>query len=370
MKEDFFEEQLPGSKVKSEIVSSYFRQWANVIMPSAKRNASKIGYLDFFSGQGKYDDGSDSTPLLILKSALSNDGVRDMLVSFFNDKEKSNVEKLEEEIKKIPNIDKLKYKPVINNVSIGGEVVEQLKKVHLIPSLVFIDPFGYKGLSLEFIGGAIKDWGCDCIFFFNYNRINAAINNPFMVENVNAIFGKSNADFLRTNTKNLFPNAREPLVLNTFFQSLKEVKGTFSLKFKFYKKNSNKTSHFLIFVTKHSLGYKIMKETMARNCIHSYGIPTYEFHSGNAAVQLDIFNNNPIGALANDLSSDFSGKQLSVEDIYDNHNIGKPYIKSNYKAALLKLEGDNKIICNPTSNNRRVILGNLTMGDKVIITFK
>src|SRR5207248_10024637 len=38
-------------------------------------------------------------------------------------------------------------------------------------TFLFVDPFGYKGLSLQLVNSVIKDWGCDCVFFFNYNRI-------------------------------------------------------------------------------------------------------------------------------------------------------------------------------------------------------
>ncbi|MDE0305699.1 MAG: hypothetical protein OXI87_12605 [Albidovulum sp.] len=31
----------------------------------------------------------------------------------------------------------------------------------LLPSFSYIDPFGYKGLSLKIVKSAIKGWGCD-----------------------------------------------------------------------------------------------------------------------------------------------------------------------------------------------------------------
>lgn len=50
------------------------------------------------------------------------------------------------------------------------------------------DPFGYKGLSWALIRSVIKDWGSDCVFFFNYSRINAGINNPIVNEHMEALF--------------------------------------------------------------------------------------------------------------------------------------------------------------------------------------
>src|ERR1700686_2009270 len=101
---DFFDEQLPNSKVKSEIVSNYFVKWARVIKGQARGRGDKLGYLDFFSGPGKYEDGADSTPLLILKKTIEDDELCKMLIAHFFDADGSNVDKLEEEIKKIPGI--------------------------------------------------------------------------------------------------------------------------------------------------------------------------------------------------------------------------------------------------------------------------
>jgi len=39
-------------------------------------------------------------------------------------------------------------------------------------------------------------WGCDCVFFFNYNRINAGINNPGVKKHMDALFGEERADAL------------------------------------------------------------------------------------------------------------------------------------------------------------------------------
>lgn len=134
----FFDAQLPGSKIKSKIVSSYFWKWAKVMVPQAKGKGDKIGYLDFFCGPGKYDDGTDSTPLLILKSVLTNSDMSSMLVTVFNDKDHENVEKLENEINQIGNISQLKHKPTFMKTAIGKDVVEELKKLILFHRLSFL----------------------------------------------------------------------------------------------------------------------------------------------------------------------------------------------------------------------------------------
>jgi three-Cys-motif partner protein len=373
MSSEFFEEQLPGSKIKSQIVASYFKQWAKIIGGIATPNfiVTKIGYIDLFCGPGKYEDGSDSTPLMILKEAVQDSRLRSILVTEFNDQDQNNIDKLQSEIDKIDGIDKLKYKPSLGNQTVGSEVVEEMKKMALIPSLIFIDPWGYKGLSLNLVGSVIKDWGCDCIFFFNYNRINAAVTNSFMEDHVNSLFGKDVADNLRQQVPALSPDQREELVVRTFMECLKTVKGQYSIKFKFLQEDGNKTSHFLILVSKNVLAYHVMKEIMAGNCPTDDGIPTYTYDPRQRGdiVHNSLFGDTmgPMADFRAELISYFKGRKLTVEQIYQEHNIGRPYIKANYKTALLRLENEGRISCDPPK--RRQWKGNPTMGDKVIVTF-
>src|SRR5829696_8363953 len=89
MSKSFFYEQLPGSKIKTNIVSNYFWKWAKVMVAKVKGKRNKIGYIDFFCGPGTYEDGSDSTPVQIIKIALNNSDISQMLVSIFNDKDEA-----------------------------------------------------------------------------------------------------------------------------------------------------------------------------------------------------------------------------------------------------------------------------------------
>jgi hypothetical protein len=55
--------------------------------------------------------------------------------------------------------------------------------------------------TMRLIRATLKDWGCDCIFFFNYNRINPGIGNLSVEEHMDALFGKKRADALRDRFK-------------------------------------------------------------------------------------------------------------------------------------------------------------------------
>ena len=367
----FFDESRDNSLVKAEIVAKYFWAWAKVIIPTAKKWSNKIAYIDLFSGPGRYQDGSKSTPLLILERAIADPEMSQMLVTLFNDKDSDNTQSLDQAIKLIPNIGTLKHTPIVVNQEVGEEIVEAIKKINYVPTLFFIDPWGYKGLSLELIGAVIKDWGCDCIFFFNYNRINMGLPNVAVDKHMNSLFGQQRADALRGQLRKLQqPYERELVIVEAISQALKEIGGNYVLPFCFKTDTGIRTSHHLIFVSKNVLGYSIMKEIMAKESSSTeQGVPLFEYNSATQYQPLLFELSRPLDDLENMLLNKFADQTLTMEAIYNQHHVGKRYISKNYKEALRKLEQQGKIIVDPPASKRRKYKGEITFGEQVKVTF-
>lgn len=366
----FFDESRDNSLVKAEIVAKYFWAWAKVIIPRAKKSSNKIAYIDLFSGPGSYQDGSKSTPLLILERAIADPGMSQMLVTLFNDKDSNNTQSLQQAIASIPDISRLKYNPIVLNEEVGEEIVQEIKQINdNVPTLFFIDPWGYKGLSLKLISSLIKDWGCDCIFFFNYNRINPGLNNPKVKEHMNELFGKERVNILSQELKSMSTEQRELKIVEAICEALKEVGGSHVQDFCFKNATGNRTSHYLIFVSKNSVGHSIIKDIMAKkSSIFDRGVPSFEYNPA-PAIQLSLFDIKPPDELENMLLDEFAGQTLTMEEIYNQHNVGKRYISKNYKAALRKLEQQGKIIVDPPASTRKKSKGEITFADKVRVTF-
>jgi three-Cys-motif partner protein len=181
------------------------------------------------------------------------------LVTLFNDRDARNVGKLREAIDALPGIETLKHKPQISNDVVGEEIAKKFAAINLVPTFFFVDPWGYKGLSLGLINSVLQNWGCDCVFFFNYNRVNMGLNNVAVKEHMDALFGTQRADLLRARLSGLGPEDREMLIVEELSQALKEMGAAFVLPFTFKNERSDRTTHHLIFATKHFKGYEIMK---------------------------------------------------------------------------------------------------------------
>jgi len=143
----FFNEVKSQSLIKKEIVVKYFDAWAKIM----NKRSDRLGYIDLFSGPGNYEDGTDSTPIAIMKLILKNNDYRNKFVTVFNDKNKRYIGKLESAISNLENIKSLKYEPIFLNLELDIQTSDIFAATSIIPSLIFIDPWGYKGVTQKLL---------------------------------------------------------------------------------------------------------------------------------------------------------------------------------------------------------------------------
>jgi three-Cys-motif partner protein len=360
----FFVEGADHSNVKTTIATKYFFTWADII--ARKTRLNRIAYVDLYAGPGRFMDGTKSTPLLILERAIADSRMRDMLVTIFNDGKPAHAESLEATINALPGIDTLKYAPKIHNNAVGPGTVEAFGKP-LVPTFAFIDPYGYKGLSLGLVNAIIKDWGCECLFFFNYNRINPGINNPTVTKHMEGLFGAERLDSLRVAIEKRSPADREVLVMASLAEALKALGGKFVLPFRFKMPDTDRTSHYLIFVSKNFLGYDIMRAVMAKASSYAVeGVPSFEY---TTRPPLFMPDGRTITALAEALTTDLAGTAMSFGEVFKQHSEDKLYVMPNYREALLRLEEAKRVTMIPPAAERRPYKGRPSLPEDVIVTF-
>lgn len=370
MDQSFFEESREQSVIKARIIAKYFWAWAKVIIPTAKKHDNRIAYIDLFAGPGRYKDGTISTPLKVLEQAIADSDMRQMLVTLFNDKDSENALGLESAIDQIPGIERLRYKPQVQNQEVGTEIVQLFSKMKMIPTFFFVDPWGYKGLSLGLINSVLKNWGCDCVFFFNYNRVSMGLSNEAVKEHMDVLFGEERAERVREKLTGLRPEERETLIVEELSEALKEMGGKFVLPFTFRNDVGTRTTHHLIYVSKAFLGYEIMKEIMAQESSETdQGVPSFRYSPASERYPLLFELTTPLADLENELSARFAGRTLTMNDVYMEHSVGRPFIKRNYKRALNDLEAAGKVKADPPAKDRKPRMGERTFADHVKVTF-
>jgi three-Cys-motif partner protein len=363
----FFTDQSQQSRTKAQIVSKYFNAWSRAICRAARSRGEVIQYVDLFSGPGRYDDGSDSTPILVLKHAIANPNLHPLFHAVFNDADPDKASQLREAIKDLQGIKLLKHPPVVHSEPVDYQIARLFERQHLPPTLTFADPFGYKGLSMRLIRGALKDWGCEIIFFFNFNRVNAAIYHPNDgVENhVCQLFEEYDAASVRDRLADLQPHEREGRLMEELAAAIKRQHAQYVLQFRFLNDSASRTSHHLVFATKSTLGCKIMKEIMAKESSWADGgLPSYT--CSPKPVQRSLFDSvrDPAAELAEELPKLFAGRELTVGEIYRKHGLERQHKEHHYKDALRRLEAAGKVT---VYSAKRRPAG--TMADHVTIRF-
>lgn len=370
-KEQFFVHQSEQSMVKAKIVSSYFTAWSRIMCQNWSRSIP-VGYVDLFSGPGVYQDGKESVPIMLIKTVLSDLRLCNRFWFYFNDQDENNISDLKSAIASIDVDNKLEGKIQYSVRTVDEQYADAIRINSRGPILSFVDPFGYKGLTVGLINKLIENNGSDCIFFFNYNRINMALSsNTKFDEYLEGIFGQKRVEVLKEELKDLPAEEREPVVLNALMAALKENNAINALPFKFYSTEMLRTSHFIIFVSKSKLGCSIMKQIMYANSAKDVdGVASFEFKDsknfGNKYEQLTIFD-RPLDALCEEVYEMCKSKDIKVKSICEKYDtdFSNYFVSRNVKDALIRLEEQNKIIV--TGRKQKQRKGKLNMPDDAIV---
>jgi hypothetical protein len=159
---------------------------------------------------------------------------------------------------------------------------------------------------------------------------------------------------------------REASIIEAISNALNPDANRFVLPFRFKRPDGTRTSHHLIFVTKHVKGYEIMKEIMAHESSSTtQGVASFEYNPAVLRQGLLFELSRPLDELGDVLLAQFAGKTLTVKEIYDKHHVGRPFIKANYKAVLRQLEQVGRLNADPPARARKKD----TLADHVRITF-
>lgn len=341
---DFFNEQRNASKIKTAIVVKYFKPWLEIM---TKRNP-KVGYVDLFSGPGKYvsdaDEEVSSTPLLILDLVAQHPALTSKLHLRFNDANAEHASCLREAMSMHPA-----WPLVEQRVSISNERItaEQLKSwVLSYPALYFLDPFGYGGFTFDDLNAIVRRHGNDVLFFFNFNRFNLELNhkNDKIKRQPEILLGGQSYHDLQDKLTGVDTSAERQQVITDHLWTQLERGGEphhFVVPFEFKFKDRDRTSHYLVFVSKNRYARKIIREVMAGLRSNRAG-GNFEYNPHEQGGTLF----DPHFSLGEDLRRMFTGKTLTVEKIIAEHDLAfprSPYIEKDYKDALKQLRSTDHL---------------------------
>ena len=352
---NFFEKQTLSSRVKASIVSEYFPKYCKIIVK--RHMPERIGYFDLFAGPGMYEDGNYSTPLLIAKNCFNDNMLKQKVWMVFNDKEYSA--QLKENFLKLYPNDSFAFKPHFGHSTVGEceEIDKFITKNYMkngkneCPSVLFIDPFGYKGIDTSILSEFLNYWGNELFIFINTKRINPALENDKFEPLMRCLFPQSYNTLKTLVREKRWVSERLQFIIDNLGNEYKKLLGgnVYYTAFKFQEEDVETTSHFILHLTKSKRGFDLIKQIyndFANVGTIFDGINTYTFDVKkitNPVEELfDVASEN-IDVLKEKIYAAFKGKQLSAFDLFEEHQQKELYCRKHYTEALRRLVSEGKL---------------------------
>jgi three-Cys-motif partner protein len=349
---DFFEKLRAGSLVKQKIVVDYFIAYNRVLAPKRE----KVGYADLFAGPGAYTSRSgkkdDSIPVLICQQVVRDDLFRRKVHLWFNEGDAANYLELNAAVNSVSGIETLRYKPKVGNKIVTPDWAAKLQRIS-VPTLVFLDPCGYKGLSLNLVASALQGYGNDCIFFFNYSRVNMKLDLEIMNASIDQFFEPHRAKTLREQIQNRTPDEREEIILETVKSAIKKA-AAFSQTFRF-RGDNGRISHHLVYASKDRSAANMMKNILSSASSEiTGGVGSGEHNPRVGNRPASLFDG--IYAVEDRLLTLFAGMEIDFGVLLEKE-VGTRYTEKNYRDAILKLEAEGRVRLDPPAESRRYQAG-------------
>jgi three-Cys-motif partner protein len=359
---NFFSKQTPSSKIKASIVSEYFPSYCKII--TRQHPPTSIRYVDLFAGPGLYGDGNPSTPLLIARECKKDDFLKKNVRFIFNDNEQC--EPLRNNfLKEFPD-GTFSNPPFFGSSTIGEhEAVSEflIRNTHVgkfneHPTLLFIDPFGYKGIETKVLAEFLKNWGNEIFLFVNIKRIHPALENNKFESLMKDLFPTTLEVVRRDRRYTLNTAERINLIIQSLGKEYETLLGgtVFYTAFKFQEEDNEATSHYILHLTKSSRGLDLVKQIyndFANVGTIFDGINTYTFDAkklDSRETELFDTNNMNIEKLKNEIYLKYKGQNLTSLKLFDSDHQNNLYSRSHYATALRKLVEERLLTSTFTDN--------------------
>ena len=380
---DFFKQQTDSSRVKATIISEYFPSYCKII--GRRHVPKKFGYYDMFAGPGMYEDGCLSTPLLVASKCAKDAFLRERVWMVFNDMVYGDV--LKENFEANFPVGTFRNRPFFADRVFGEwpKIDEFLTKNTMegfyneCPSLLFIDPFGYKHINTSVLAKFLTYWGNEVFIFVNTKRLNAAFENEKFQDDLKFIFPATYQTI--KNEKKLIDGTveeRHVFIIENLGKEFQTVLNgrVYYTAFQFREEDQQTPSHYLLHITKGAKGFELVKQVYNQyaNVDRVFGdYVTYTFDpkkiTENAIDMFgDDFKQANLDALKEQLLVKFAHQTISAEDLFNIHQKDCLYARTHYTSALRQLLQEGKIDAEirDEKNHREKVL----IIKECIITFK
>ena len=256
------------TEMKHRILSLYLKPWIRKV---SKVN-SRLLFVDGFAGSGIYPDGTRGSPMIAMDVAdevlSENDSVSNRVEEF----ECIFVEKDEgyyRELKKHTDEYEAEVDNRINKNCIHTEFqdwapnfIRDHEHKNLQPALIFVDPFGYRDIPFKLLSEffSLRDQNLELLINLMAGKMAPWVKDSDKEQTITDTLG---TDVWKERVESLGKDERAEALCDIYERQWKsETDANFTMPFEMVEEGKRQTSYYLIHVTNHLHGLKVMKETM------------------------------------------------------------------------------------------------------------
>lgn len=325
----------PHTAAKHVILSRYLAAWLPIL---SQGGFPKLAYIDAFSGPGSYSGGEDGSPVLALKAMLDHKAsIRAQCYFDFvelsadrADALRIAVEQTQADLGKPANAHVVVHQSTFEEAY--SKIGPRLGSAGTVPTLAFIDPFGWTGLPFSIVQELLRRPSTEVFINFMFEEINRFLDHPDQTGNFDRLFGCSD---WRTCAQLSGP-ARNKCIRDLYARKLGESAS--HVRYFEMRNKANATDYFLFFATNSLRGLQKMKEAMWK--VDQGG--AFSFSDATDPNQMTIFADEPnFGQLKKLILDQFRGKQVSVKQIEEFVLIETAFRETHFKRQVL-LKGEDQ----------------------------
>ncbi len=369
---DFMErEKSAASSAKSRVVAKYFTAWAKIVGGTVR---GQLVYGDLFAGAGYHgEDMSKGTALMVLDSVKANPILHNRIIFLLNEGHRDSAQRLRTAVMEHYASKLLVSHEVVNASVNPGNYQQFIAQSRSLPTFWFLDPTGWKGLSLEGLCSFVDAKYSDLMFFFSYENINRFIASQTSAEgSFLTFFGMDVLERIRLRLKDAQTSDERESVIVEEVRAYFYSRGRYSECMRFSRNLTDSTPHYLIVVTDHPRGRSAFLDIARKESNwNEFGVARMGFRAQSDNRQLELFEDSEFEqVLEKKLGSQFVGMTLQVGAIIG--HFFDPAISvhgSEIKAALTRMEQARRVRIQPPAESRPKRNGRLTLADHCIVSF-
>lgn len=253
-----------------------------------------------------------------------------------------------------------------------------------VATFAFVDPCGVVGLRMQDLAKILALPFGECLIFWNYDGLNRWIGGvgagSHERQKLDAFFGDAaTATQAIESGEEANSAAKEQSLRNLYTRAVRQHAGArFCLPFRFQSSGSERTSHYLIHLSRHPLAFTIMKEVMHKVSSPSSDAGVFEFvPPSELGNQAGFFTPNVDGARALIIDELKSGDR--PVGMFTESWVARPndfLVASEYRKILLAMESEGIVEVLdghtrlPKPASKRTRKGQITLGSPNIVRLR